>query len=78
MTGSGRITNNEMRSRNHYFRGKAMSITYSERVVVALVIRHAKRMRSIVLPSVACPTLPYFPTLSQIRQDFWGKQKTAT
>jgi hypothetical protein len=37
-------------------------ITYSECVSVALVIRHAKRMRRIILSSEACLTLPYlFP-----------------
>ena len=56
------VRNVEARSRNHYCRGKAMSITYSECVSVALVIRHAKRMRRIVLPSVACLALPYFNT----------------
>ena len=49
-----------------------MSITYSECVSVALVIRHAKRMRRIVLPSVASPALPYFSTLSHKRHDFRG------
>jgi hypothetical protein len=37
--------NIEARSRNHCCRGKAVNITYSERVSVALVIQHAKRMR---------------------------------
>jgi hypothetical protein len=44
----------EMRSRNHCCRGKAISIPYSECGSVALVIRHAKRMRRIILSSVAC------------------------
>jgi hypothetical protein len=30
-----------------------MSVTYSESVSVVLVIQHAKRMRRIILPSVA-------------------------
>ena len=29
---------------------------------LALVIHHEKRMRGIVLSSVACPALPYFST----------------
>jgi len=49
--------NNEGRSRNHYGGGKAISITYSECVSVALVIRLAKRVRRIVLSSVACSAL---------------------
>jgi hypothetical protein len=42
----------EARLLNH-FHGKAISITYSERVYVALVIQHAKSMRRIILSSVA-------------------------
>ena len=40
-----------------------------ECVSVALVIRRAKRMRRIILLSVACPALPHFPTLSHKRHD---------
>jgi hypothetical protein len=32
-------------------------------VSVALVTQHAKRMRRIILSSVACPALPYFSVL---------------
>jgi hypothetical protein len=32
-------------------------------VSVALIIRHATRMRRITLPSVACLALPHFSTL---------------
>jgi hypothetical protein len=41
-------------------------------VFVALVIQHAMRMPRIVLSSVACLVLPYFPTLFHNRYDFWG------
>ena len=41
--------NIEARSRNHYCREKVISITYSERVSVAFVIRHSKRICRIIL-----------------------------
>jgi hypothetical protein len=47
--------------RNHYRRGKAISVKYSECVFVVLVIQHAKFTRLIILSSVACLALPYFP-----------------
>jgi hypothetical protein len=40
-----------------------MIITYSERELVALVIQHAQRMRSIILSYVACPVRQYFSAL---------------
>jgi hypothetical protein len=48
---------------------KAISITYSDCVSVALVIQHAKRMRRI-MSSVTCLALPYFSTLSHKRNHF--------
>jgi len=56
--------NKEEYSRNHYCCGKAINITYSERVSVALVIQHAKHMRNILLSSVASPSLQYLSALS--------------
>jgi hypothetical protein len=41
-----------------------MSKTYSEPVYVALITQRAKRMRSIILPCLACPAVPYVTILS--------------
>ena len=46
-------------SRNYCCHEKAVSITYAECVSVALVIQSAKRMRCIILSSVASPTEQY-------------------
>jgi hypothetical protein len=53
--------NIEKLSRNHCYCRKAKSVSYSECGSVALVIQHAMRKRHIVLPSVACPAVQYFP-----------------
>jgi hypothetical protein len=44
------------RSRNHYCRRKAGSITFDERVCVSvdLVMQHAMHMRSIIRDLLAC------------------------
>ena len=57
-------------SRNRCYCQKAISITYSQCVFVALVIQHVKRMRRIILSSVTCPAVSYFSTLSQNVYDF--------
>jgi hypothetical protein len=56
--------NIKARSRNYWRRGKAISITYYECVSVVLVIQHSKRMRRIILSSVACLAVPCFSTSS--------------
>jgi hypothetical protein len=67
-TGNNRY--NEARSRNHCCSGKTVSIPHSECVSLALVIHHVKRMRRIVLSSVACPAILQFFTLFHKRHDF--------
>jgi hypothetical protein len=59
--------------RNHFCRGAAVSITQSECVFVAGVIQHAKRVRRIILPSVACTAVQYFSTLFHKWRDFRKK-----
>jgi hypothetical protein len=66
MNNKGSVCNIEVRLRNHYLRGKAIIITYSECVFVALVMQHAKLTRIIILSSVACLAVPYYSTLSHI------------
>lgn len=52
------------RSRYHYCRGKALSITYSEVVSVTIVIQHTKRMRLIVLLYVHYGCTIFFHSIS--------------
>jgi hypothetical protein len=65
------VTRNSVaRSRNQCCSGKVISITYSEFVSVALVIQLANAMHPIILLSVACLVLPFFPTLSHTKKKF--------
>jgi len=65
--------NIEARSRNHCCHGKAISITYSKFVSVALGIQHAMRMRCIIMSFVACLPLLRFSSLSHKLYDFRKK-----
>jgi hypothetical protein len=47
-------SNIKARSRNHFYRKKAISITYSESVFVVLGTEHAKRM-----PVLLCHIFPH-------------------
>jgi hypothetical protein len=60
--------NIEVRSCKHRCSGKAICITYSECVFVALGIQHSMRMHRIL--SVLCLGLQYFSTLSDKWHDF--------
>ena len=62
--------NMEVLSDNLFWRGKSISVTYSECEPVALVTQHAKRMHYITVSSVACLVLAYFSTLLHKQHSF--------
>ena len=66
--------NIKVRSRNHFWSGSAISITYSECVFVGLSMQHSKPIRRIILSPVACLPLQYYPTLFHKRHDFREKK----
>jgi hypothetical protein len=53
--------NIKARFQNHFSREKTIRITSSESVSTSLFFQHAKRLRPIVMLSVACLALPYPP-----------------
>jgi hypothetical protein len=65
--------NIEKLSCHHNSCGKAVSITYSKCVSVALVIHHAKCMHHIISSSMACPDLPHFSKLAHKWHNFGEK-----
>ena len=61
------------RSRNYFCHGKAINITHSEHVSVSLDTQYTKRMRPIILLSVAFQSQNSFSTLFLKRHDFLKK-----
>jgi hypothetical protein len=51
----------EVRSCNHCCCGKATVVTYSVCASVRLVIQHIMRMRCIIIPSVFCLAVKFYP-----------------
>jgi len=62
----------EARSRDYFCNGKAICVTYSECVSVALGTQHAMHVRHILIFALPRST-KYFPTLSHKRYDFREK-----
>ena len=67
----------EGRSCNRCCSGKALIITYLPHVSISLFIQYAKRMRHIMLSSVACLAVQYFPhylvngTIFEKKKRYW-------
>ena len=70
------LRNTEARSCHHCCSGKAIIITYSECVFVALGTQHEMRMPHIVVSGLAGFTL--FSTLAQTRHDLRKKNLLIT
>ena len=71
------IRNNEGRSRNHRWHGKAVIFTCSERMFVALVVHHVQRIRRIILSSMAFPAyriLPHYLINATIKKKLLNKK----
>jgi len=68
--------NIEARSQNRCWRGRVISITYSECVYVALVIWYVQRMLPNISSPVGCLALLYFSILSHKLHEFWRKKMT--
>ena len=69
--------NIEARPYNYYCSGKAISVTNSECVSVALGVQHAMLMHHIMLSSVACSALQHFSTFTHWRHDSRKKHSWA-
>ena len=61
--------NSEARSCNNCYGGKAINVTYSGCVSVALIIQHVMCVGRSRLSSVTCLALPCFSTLNHRRQE---------
>jgi hypothetical protein len=65
--------NIEALSHKYCCRAKAISITSTECVSVALSIQDAKRIHPFILSSVVCLAVPYFSALSHTSYGFLKK-----
>jgi hypothetical protein len=66
--------NSETRLCNHCCRGRAISISYSQNVLVVVGI--SMQCACAILSSVDCPARQHVPTLPHKRHDFPKKKNT--